>query len=52
VAILGEIIASRAERPGRPLREGSGPIRRDRTERDVAEGERRGASPLAGQAKP
>ena len=30
VAILGEIIASRAGRPGAPLREGSGPIRRDR----------------------
>jgi xanthine dehydrogenase accessory factor len=32
VAILGEIIASRAGRPGAPLRQGSGPIRRDRAE--------------------
>jgi xanthine dehydrogenase accessory factor len=31
VAILGEIIASRAGRPGAPLREGSGPIRRERS---------------------
>jgi xanthine dehydrogenase accessory factor len=30
VAILGEIIAARAGRPGAPLREGSGPIRRAR----------------------
>jgi xanthine dehydrogenase accessory factor len=52
VAILGEIIAARAERPGKPLREGSGPIRRDRAEGNVAEGERRGTSQLAWQAKP
>jgi xanthine dehydrogenase accessory factor len=32
VAILGEIIATRAGRPGAPLRQGSGPIRRDRAE--------------------
>jgi xanthine dehydrogenase accessory factor len=36
VAILGEIIASRAGRPGAPLREGSGPIRRERTEQLTA----------------
>ena len=30
VSILGEIIASRTARTGRPLREGSGSIRRDR----------------------
>jgi xanthine dehydrogenase accessory factor len=36
VAILGEIIASRAGRPGAPLREGSGPIRRDREESSEA----------------
>jgi xanthine dehydrogenase accessory factor len=51
VAILGEIIASRAGRPGAPLREGSGPIRRDRA-RNVAEDERRRTSSLASQAKP
>ncbi|HTE64455.1 MAG TPA: XdhC/CoxI family protein [Solirubrobacteraceae bacterium] len=37
VAILGEIVASRAGRAGRSLREGSGPIRRDR-EQAVAPG--------------
>jgi xanthine/CO dehydrogenase XdhC/CoxF family maturation factor len=52
VAILGEIIASRAGRPGGALRDGSGPIRRDRASGDVAEGERRGTSSLAWQAKP
>jgi xanthine dehydrogenase accessory factor len=51
VAILAEIVASRAGRAGRSLRDGSGPIRRDR-ERNVAEGERRGTSTLAWQAKP
>jgi len=44
VAILAEIVASRAGRAGRPLRESSGPIRRER-ERNVAEGERSVTSP-------
>jgi xanthine dehydrogenase accessory factor len=49
VAILAEMVAGRAGRGGGSLREGAGPIRR---ERDVAEGERRGTSSLAWQAKP
>jgi xanthine dehydrogenase accessory factor len=49
VAILAEIVASRTGRAGQPLRAGSGPIRRAR---NVAEGERRGTSTLAWQAKP
>jgi xanthine dehydrogenase accessory factor len=48
VAILAEMVASRAGRAGGPLREGAGPIRT----RNVAEGERRGTSLLAWQAKP
>jgi xanthine dehydrogenase accessory factor len=40
VAILAEIIASRTGREGRPLREGSGPIRRNVTEtHEALEGE-------------
>ena len=48
VAILAEMVASRAGRAGGPLREADGPIRT----RNVAEGERRGTSLLAWQAKP
>ena len=35
VAILGEIVATRAGRAGTPLREGSGSIRRDRAAADI-----------------
>jgi xanthine dehydrogenase accessory factor len=48
VAILAEMVASRAGRHGKPLREGSGSIRRG----TVVEGEGRGTSLLAWQAKP